>query len=444
MKKQRIEKEWIPTHTHTANNGNQGEHEAYIDDTPVRPLISISSVLRMNSSLDIIGRVAVVLLSFALLPLISAQQQPTPMTLAEATVSASSSSIARLGNMDFWSAPVLQAHLSAYQGFDAALLFYAPWCSHCNALAPLWSRVSELLSSGTSASGHVSVLFDCESSDAAAQLCTDVGVKHYPTVMYLGAGPYYASDFVTRALFGEKAGGPAGLAKHERMVTFQGNLNHGEEIRDFIILMRSLSTWHKYRQNNFLSNWIWGKRKPSGSDPIGLTDPSENSAGSPSSSSSLSSDSAALAQAVLLMDSLLTATPANLGSSQGDIFSLVSQNKLWSDASLASNLITKSCYVDLVFDYCSRVVSRLSRELPLENSDEAAAADRLVAALEGREPYCKLVDGCLQDDFRPAKCRPGTCPFQSKVACNYIDTCLDESVREEYEKVLFEEGYSDK
>ena len=353
-----------------------------------------------------------------------------------------SASLARLGHVDFWSAPVLRSHLDSYQGFDAALLFYAPWCQHCNALAPLYSRVAELLSSGTFSSSHVSVMFDCESSDAAAQLCTEIGVTHYPTVMYLGAGPYYASDVVTRALFGERAGGPAGLAKHERCVTFQGNLNHGEEIRDFIIMMRSLSTWHKYRQNNFVTNWLWGKRKPSGSDPIGLTDPSvSNNSGSSSSysSSSPSLDSAALAQAVLLMDSLLTSpSSSSIGPSEDDIFSIISKTSFWSDASQSSTLITKSCYVDLVFDYCSRVVSRLSRSLPLSSpsSSSAASTAALVAELEEREPYCAIVDGCIEEDFKPARCRPAKCPFESKVACNYVNTCLDDIVREEYEKVL--------
>ena len=132
--------------------------------------------------------------------------------------------------------------------------------------------------------------------------------------MYLGAGPYPASDVVTRTLFGAKAGGPAGHAKAERMVKFQGNWYYGEDIRDFIFVMRGISNWHKATNT---SSWFkrWWSKDKEGRKDIGLEQPQVVSLYKAEELEQLNS---AANQASLLMDSLLTESSS---TSKNDAFS---------------------------------------------------------------------------------------------------------------------------
>lgn len=58
--------------------------------------------------------------------------------------------------------------------------FYAPWCPHCQALAPNWSQMAKEMQ-GKLNVGQV----NC---DAEARLCKDVRVKGYPTIHFFRGG----------------------------------------------------------------------------------------------------------------------------------------------------------------------------------------------------------------------------------------------------------------
>ena len=58
--------------------------------------------------------------------------------------------------------------------------FYAPWCHHCQALAPIWLQMSKELQ-GMLNVGEV----NCETE---ARLCKDVRIKGYPTIHYFRGG----------------------------------------------------------------------------------------------------------------------------------------------------------------------------------------------------------------------------------------------------------------
>ena len=54
--------------------------------------------------------------------------------------------------------------------------FYAPWCHHCQAMAPNWQHMAQEMK-GKLSIGEV----DC---DANNRLCKDVGVKGYPSILF--------------------------------------------------------------------------------------------------------------------------------------------------------------------------------------------------------------------------------------------------------------------
>lgn len=58
--------------------------------------------------------------------------------------------------------------------------FYAPWCHHCQALAPTWSQLAENMRDKLNI-GEV----NC---DQEKRLCKDVGVKGYPSMFYFQNG----------------------------------------------------------------------------------------------------------------------------------------------------------------------------------------------------------------------------------------------------------------
>ena len=64
--------------------------------------------------------------------------------------------------------------------------FYAPWCHHCQALAPNWSQMSKELQ-GKLNVGEV----NC---DVEVRLCKDVRVKGYPTIYFFRGGERVAYD----------------------------------------------------------------------------------------------------------------------------------------------------------------------------------------------------------------------------------------------------------
>ncbi|KAJ4291779.1 hypothetical protein N0V90_009674 [Kalmusia sp. IMI 367209] len=58
--------------------------------------------------------------------------------------------------------------------------FYAPWCHHCQAMAPNWANMAREMQ-GKLNVGEV----DC---DANRKLCKDAGVKGYPTILFFRGG----------------------------------------------------------------------------------------------------------------------------------------------------------------------------------------------------------------------------------------------------------------
>ena len=65
---------------------------------------------------------------------------------------------------------------------DTFVKFYAPWCGHCQKLAPIWDDLAKEFEDDASVT--VAKL-DCTQSSA---LCQEHGVKGYPTLAYFRNG----------------------------------------------------------------------------------------------------------------------------------------------------------------------------------------------------------------------------------------------------------------
>ena len=133
-------------------------------------------------------------------------------------------------------------------------------------------------------------------------------------------------------------------------------------------------------------------------------------------------------------------------------------------------LILRSCVLELVVDYCTRVTNRVTNDYIAElnaipESDPFPTLDeiegRLLDDVAKREPYCGLIEMCLLTNFEgtgtdgmtaveggpsssssSSSCRPPKCPFANEAACAYVECCLDPNVQDEYGVVLglIEEG----
>lgn len=148
-----------------------------------------------------------------------------------------------------------------YAGIDAAVMFYAQWCRVCHAFVPIWDTIASLLYAGTTRGNLVMALFDCELNEQHMKICDIVGVEKYPTLMYLGVSSFHESDSFWDLLLCKDAKfnlDPQNY-KLSRAVTFQGDLNVGDSVLDWIKAMKALSSWNSLAIDK--GDWIRSFRK---------------------------------------------------------------------------------------------------------------------------------------------------------------------------------------
>ena len=71
--------------------------------------------------------------------------------------------------------------------------FYAPWCGHCKKLAPTWAQLADE-NEATLNVGKV----DCTEESNKA-ICSQFGVKGYPTLIYFPTDEGYNNQFFKHA-----------------------------------------------------------------------------------------------------------------------------------------------------------------------------------------------------------------------------------------------------
>jgi hypothetical protein len=111
--------------------------------------------------------------------------------------------VRRERNLDHWDSDTLAYYLDDYAGYNIAILFYAQWDENSHRLAPYWAKMAASLDAGSSRSRLIMALFDCELNTAHDQLCKALSITHYPTLLFVGSGPYHDTDPFTKTLFGK-------------------------------------------------------------------------------------------------------------------------------------------------------------------------------------------------------------------------------------------------
>ena len=348
----------------------------------------------------------------------------SPCDAAEATTGATNTftpsvHVRRERNLDHWDSDTLAYYLDHYAGYDVAVMFYAQWDRNSHSLAPMWDRVATHLEAGSSSSRLIMSLFDCEWNNQHAELCKALEVTHYPTLMFVGAGPYHDADPLTRSILGKRSIGPMGGTRLPNAVKFQGNWQYGDAIVDWIRTMQALSNWHTWTTNGFgkrLRNFFIPHKTQHESLPIGVPSKTATDAAAAAASSgaglagglssgsgaagassggsaadaarvagleqnveSLQKQSELVEQALVHSSHMLDAAIFPIYSSDHDVagsskkvangkpytdlYAYLHSNNGWETTVPPETEILRSCTLEISLDYCKRVASHVADDL---------------------------------------------------------------------------------
>ena len=394
------------------------------------------------------------------------------------SVDGKKTTVRRERNLDHWDSDTLAYYLDDYRGHDVAIMFYAQWDRNSHSLAPYWDRIATLLDAGNSKSRLVMSLFDCELNLAHAELCKALNVDAYPTLMFVGSGPYRDTDPFTKAIFGKKSAGIMGESPVSNTVKFQGNWKYAEAIMDWIRTMQALSNWHMWTTTGFgrrLRNFFLPHKTPNDPLPVGIPRAGAAAAASGvlggSASAQATVDQAktkalekqveALAEttekfenAYLEGDAVLDVllSPPKSSALEKDAYFTMKELNVWESIAKkeekTESMILYTCVVQKTLDYCQRLSKDVATDLVLKLEAEGVSIDEMLASptieqdilskVAEVEPFCGLVDECLVNSFEDEKCRPDTCPFTNPNACKYLTACFEPEIQEFFAKYVAE------
>eukprot|EP00980_Cylindrotheca_fusiformis_P027224 scaffold19424_cov142-Cylindrotheca_fusiformis.AAC.8 len=378
---------------------------------------------------------------------------------ARAAASERTAIVRRERNLDFWDDDTLAYYTNEYRGHDVAIMFFAQRDRNSHALAPYWDRIATLLDAGNSKSRLVMALFDCELNTEHGQMCAKLNVEFYPTLMFVGSGPYHDTDPFTKLVFGKRSAGVMGEAPVPNTVKFQGNWKYYEAIFDWIRTMQALSNWHLWTTKGFgrrLRNLLLPHKTPNAPLPVGV--PSiggKNGMATSSGNAAVEQEVQALRESVeifadifatneIAMDNLLVPREYQ------DVYAIMNDGNIWEksqmDSAADKDVVLYTCVWNTALDYCQRVSKKVAEDMVTDLEANGSTFDEILQMptleqdildlVKKQEPYCALMDQCVLNNFKETECRPDTCPFQSHVACQHLAHCLDLEVQEKFEKSL--------
>jgi Thioredoxin len=368
--------------------------------------------------------------------------------------------VRRERNLDHLDSDTLRYYLHEYPGYDVAIMFYAMWDTHSRNLAPYWDSIATVAKAGTTDSNLVMGLFDCELNAAHIDLCEEVGITHYPTLLFVGSGPYHDTDPITSTIFGQtRSAGHMGHALIRNTVKFQGDWRYIDSMLDWIRAMQALSNWHSRRKGFWELLWriLWSRDNPP--LPIGIPGggPRRTTKRGGASSSSgtgsavnevrkdlLERHAELLEKKTMEMEELEVRAGALVdalifgNTSAKDMFSIIDKRQAWwcKDPIDEIDEVYHFCLVDLSLNYCERVKAHMERKIMEELESTNMTSDQLhkivetfemdvKALVSEQEPYCGIFLNCITTNFKDETCRPKACPFSNVAACRYLTSCTD-------------------
>lgn len=285
--------------------------------------------------------------------------------------------------------------------------------------------------------------------------------------MFIGSGPFYDTDPISNLLFGKNAAGMFGKSPIPNTVKFQGNWQYQLAISDWIKTCQALSRWHVWSTTGFgkkLRTFLLPSRKPKNAQlPIGVPGSGSStgsSGGSSTGTMGAASDVASSADAkkykAAAEDMAKVATRAAtmiesllFGEDSTDMFTFLDQCKAWNNPTQYKGLedIYRACVMETSLDYCQRLAEPVGNKIVeqllaanLSEKELQAASENMEALImeeiKKKEPYCAILDECIVNNMKDAKCRPKTCPFKNELACRMLNSCEDASIVKEYAEAL--------
>jgi len=339
---------------------------------------------------------------------------------------------------------------------DHAVLLHASWCRYCKQFRPIWRAVAEWLAGAA----HLELAaFDCEADAAHQALCARVGVKHYPSVLFVGHGAYHAASAVgggggglLRRLGGWLLGRAAAPAvPPPRAVLYPGEL-YFESVRDWCRAMRLLS-----RASRWSASWAAGLRRlvpwgDGGGGSGAWLSPAEaklararaevkalRSAAAMAVADEAERTAAARDQAALAATYGSRLDPFEVLNAVGYGVAAVATYDSTAEAAPKAGATSTTESARAAAATAAVVLGGVVERLPALNATAAARLLRACVAecseqhCKGRgperaEPWCALVGPCWEGGFGGrGACRPATCPLHAP-GCAFASVCLNPEV----------------
>ncbi|CAN0115646.1 unnamed protein product [Ascophyllum nodosum] len=274
---------------------------------------------------------------------------------------------------------------------DYAVMFYAPWCSHCKEMfMPMWQDVAAQLAAEDPRGKRKLLVgkFDCEQDTAAASFCQDVNLKYYPTFMFFGAGKFHDHDPVSGLVL-EKP------TQHDSSAKYPSTAMVYHEV-----MVSWVKTMHFISSSNRVisrSNIFGGNVK--------------------TSEARLAAEIEALERQNHLLQEAL-AGGAGVGGTDGAIQLPYGYGdpfkELWEVGYGEEFDPVMTCVVDMAVQYCD------------------------VEGIKEQDPWCATLESCIATEFRGDECWPSSCPLL-KEGCQLTSFCLTPELIETYTELLQEE-----